>query len=163
MTIEETFSCTCEICGTTFIDSASYAWCCEKCKAIRDRKMTQKQYVNWLEAMRDRIEAGLELSYYDDNTIGNKSLFCSWGMCNNKAEVWPEELHQIPGHTIPGYQGGIRHIDRDRKTQHCPFDARVAKTGGCFWRCVIFQHKVITKEQGLAYYDLLLNHLKGGN
>jgi len=120
-----------------------------------------------LKRFKNKIESGVPLSYFDDNTIGNKDMGCTWGLCNDTVEDWPD----IEDHTFP-----LSFADNERSSalHHghltCPFDHpwpqdhkrkhSNVKGNGCFHRCLIFQRREqMTRERALQLYDERLSEL----
>jgi hypothetical protein len=110
---------------------------------INDAVMSSELFLAALKRMKQRIEAGLPLEFYDDTTPGAKNTYCSWGMCSDDPEQWPYVMY----HTWPLQfleAGRIAPIDF-QEDQWCPFDDDEKcgefgdASGGCFYRCRIFQ------------------------
>ena len=117
------------------------------------RKLPHDRYVAVLHRLRDAIANGRPLDAYDDTTPGCKSTSCSWGLCHDSAETWPD----AQDHTFPvdfERYGRISHLSAPGK---CPLDKRKDVGGsGCFWTCRVFQGKVgngLTQKKALALYD----------
>lgn len=126
--------------------------------------MPQDRYIAALERQRARIADGLELVCFDDDTPGQKSTHCSWGLCSQDKEAWPEpDDHLFPddykrdGRVAPRYM---------TQGQQCPFDTDRDPRGyvrtpgephGCFYRCRFFQSRTLgprpTRERALQLYD----------
>ncbi len=118
---------------------------------INDELMSDELYLTALKRMKERIEAGLPLVFWDDTEIGSKDTHCSWGLCSNDAEQWPDLLY----HTFPLEVGRIAPITK-QPHQFCPFDSQECGKfqdagSGCFWRCSIFQ-KGFRPSAGNAIY-----------
>ena len=109
---------------------------------INDELMPNDLYLAALKRMKERIETGLPLVFWDSTEIGDKDTHCSWGLCSNDVEQWPDVLY----HTWP-----LRFLETGRIApitkqphQFCPFDSQECNEfqgagSGCFWRCTIFQ------------------------
>lgn len=117
------------------------------------RKLPQDRYVAVLKRVREAVANGRPLEACDDTTPGNKSTSCSWGLCHDSAETWPD----AQDHTFPvdfEKSGRISALSAPGK---CPLDKRDDIGGsGCFWSCRVFQGKRgsrLTREQVLALYD----------
>jgi len=52
--------------------------------------LSQGRYIKAMERQKARIEKGIKLTFYDDNTSGYKSTECSWGLCSDDKEAWPD-------------------------------------------------------------------------
>lgn len=126
--------------------------------------MPHARYVALLERQRARIEAGLALDYYDDTTPGAKETDCSWGLCSNDKEAWPDpEDHLWPDQFIEEGRVAPRYMTQG---QLCPFDTDKTPRGhvrdlgdpsGCFYRCRFFQAKTLgpapSRKRALELYD----------
>jgi hypothetical protein len=125
----------------------------------RDINMTNAHHLQSLKNQRERIAKGEKLWWDDDTTIGNKHTECSWGLCSESKDVYPDkEMHLWPdqfeehGRVAPRYRKG---------DQKCPFDRRKPEEvtmNGCFWTCRVFKWKRkkeprITQEIALQLYD----------
>ena len=112
--------------------------------------MGEGRWQDSLRRMRERISKGLELSYYDDTTIGCKSTEASWGMCTRSLDQWPDENDHI-------YPEDFKERGRSaprRSPGACP----MRKNGedsrwGCFYQCRIFQGPKPDRETALKLYD----------
>jgi len=96
-----------------------------------------------LRRMRERIAAGLELDAWDCTAIGNKDTHCSWGMCSNDIEQWPDK----DDHAWP-----VQFEERQRVAPRtppggCPLDTRTGtpeeSRWGCFYHCRVFRYREI--------------------
>jgi hypothetical protein len=122
--------------------------------------MPQDRYVAALERQRERIDAGLHFEMWDDETIGNKSTECSWGMCCEQPSLWPEpEDHIWPESFIRQGRVAPRRL---ADGQFCPFDRREKPKPdlenspmGCFRRCMFFRPttKRPDRARALQLYD----------
>lgn len=117
------------------------------------RKLPQDRYVAALKRLRDAIAAGRPLDAYDDTTPGCKSTSCSWGLCHDSAETWPD----AQDHTFPVDFERYGRISTLGAPGKCPLDKREDIGGsGCFWTCRVFQGKGgdgLTQKKALALYD----------
>jgi len=116
-------------------------------------KLPHDRYVAALQRLRDAIADGRPLDAYDDTTPGDKSTSCSWGLCHDSADTWPD----AQDHIFPvdfERRGRISHLEAPGL---CPMDTRKEKTGnGCFWSCRVFKAKngtQVTKEQAIKLFD----------
>lgn len=152
MTNSTKYEYTCRRCKTAQVDeSGQIRAICHDCVRIGTRRLTDEQYIQWLELQAARIDGGLPLIFWDDETEGAKELYCSWGMCNDDAAAWPRaDTWQHPRHTRPTRPAGKKTVEHVRGTpaHWCPFDrAGFPDTtiqegradSGCFQRCAIFQ------------------------
>ena len=110
--------------------------------------------------IRDAIAAGRPLNFYDDTTPGNKSMSCSWGLCHDSAETWPD----AQDHVFPKDFEKRRRITPLESRQLCPMDTRSeAAFNGCFYTCRVFQatrkSPPPTRAEALALYDEAISKL----
>lgn len=138
---------------------------CDRCLlAWKERsKMKDHEFLAALRRMRDRIADGIELVAVDSEEIGNKYTHCSWGMCSEDREQWPDRELHIFKEDFDSY-GRISTKNR-LPWQPCPFDKRkreLVRDGniysldsGCFWTCMIFQGATgaVSVELALTLYD----------
>lgn len=117
------------------------------------RELPPDRYLAVLTRLRDAILAGRPLDSDDDTTPGNKSTSCSWGLCHESAETWPD----AQDHTFPvdfEQRGRISHLHAPGP---CPMDARtVADGNGCFWTCRVFKARKygkLTRAEALGLYE----------
>lgn len=117
-----------------------------------------ERYQLALRRFREKIERGDVLYSYDDDTPGDKSMGCSWGLCSEAVADWPD----AQDHTFP-----LDFIKRGRVStlptkQPCPLDRRTDEQlklnqSGCFYTCRVFNPKKgdepMTKELALRLYD----------
>lgn len=142
----------CLRCQTTQADvSGQIRAICPDCVQIGSRRLTDEQYIQWLELQASRIDGGLPLIFWDDTTGGAKELYCSWGMCNDDLNAWPwADTWQHPRYTRPTGPVGKKTVEHVRRApaHWCPFDRAgfpdaLVQEGradsGCFRRCTIFQ------------------------
>lgn len=132
---------------------------CNDC-AQRSNKMSDERHLAALERILEQIKGGLKLFFYDDTTIGDKSTHCSWGLCSENKEQWPD----VEDHLWP-YQfekeGRVAPLYRENH-QHCPFDAIQNDDfrSGCFYSCMIFQHNLRERGQAIIRYQQIINLFK---
>lgn len=140
------YSYTCKRCGVPHTSEQVWA-ICPDCVKIGGRRLTDEQYVEWLKLARSRIDGGLPLVFWDDETEGAKETYCSWGMCNSDLNAWPwQDTWKHPRCTKPTGPVGKKQVDHIRRLPHqwCPFDRGAENNEGqadmgCFYRCSIFQ------------------------
>lgn len=119
--------------------------------------LPQERYVAALERQRSRIEAGLELAGDDDTTPGCKSTECTWGLCSDEIEAWPDAKDHLWPDDFIKYSR-VAPLYRE-KNQLCPLDRRPAGNtdmNGCFYTCMFFKPKKgesLAKEHVLKLYD----------
>lgn len=122
------------------------------------RRLPAERYLLALERMRQRIAGGLPLMAEDSTTIGNKYTDCSWGLCSDDREQWPDaEDHIWPQQ----FEREGRVAPLDIPHVGCPMDRREPSTkdmNGCFYTCRIFSPERgvprPTREQALELYDI---------
>ena len=109
-----------------------------------DIKMTDQGYLDALIRLKTLIESGLPLDYEDSDTIGFKHTWCTWGLCSEVKEMWPEpEMHLWPDQFIS--RGRVAPLYRQRH-HLCPLDIRAKGTGnGCFYTCMVFNSRTCGK------------------
>jgi len=130
--------------------------------------LPKERYLAALERIRGLILKGVELRHVDDTTPGDKSTTCTWGLCSEAKEAWPDaQDHLFPkdfeehGRIAPKYL---------RSGWLCPVDSRDPKAAkkdlnGCFHTCRIFQ----AKDYGngklprigtvIDWYDIRINQM----
>jgi len=150
----------CIICNTSN-NSDRIRAVCENCINIGQRKMTGEQYFRWLFFNKNRIENNLSLVFWDDNTVGNKDMYCSWGMCSNDVASYPDvDYWKHLGLTKIYDKTRIDIIDK-KKHHVCPFDSRLGTSenmdNGCFYTCKIFNNKIKTKDEAIELFDKAIN------
>jgi hypothetical protein len=109
-----------------------------------------------LRRMRDRIEGGLKLKAWDCDVIGSKDTHCSWGMCSNDVEQWPDK----DDHTFPDDFEERKRVSPRDAPGGCPLDERTLTPDedpmSCFYTCLVFTRKRISKrdrDQALRRYN----------
>lgn len=129
-------------------------------------EMGEGRWQDALRRMRARIAEGNPFEADDCTAPGQKDTFCTWGMCSNEREQWPDKddhiwpvLFEREGRVAPR---------RTPEDGTCPFDKRGEverqRSGyryGCFFHCMIFkgregvylQESPITREGALACFD----------
>ena len=127
------------------------------------KTLPKARYKLVLERIRNAIAKGRSLQAYGDCTPGCKSTSCSWGLCHESAETWPDAEDHIFPVDFQKYKR-ISHL-RLANAHKCPLDLREEKTmSGCFWTCRVFSAKKgqprLQKEEALALYDAALAKLK---
>lgn len=125
------------------------------------RELPTERYKLVLKRIRNAIAAGRALDVYDDTTPGDKSTSCSWGLCHESKETWPDAEDHIFPVDFEKY-GRISHL-RLGNERRCPLDSREEATAnGCFWTCRVFQAargELPSKDQVLALYDAVLKRV----
>lgn len=130
--------------------------------------LPSKRYEVVLLRQKAKIENGLKLEYYDDDSIGNKSTEVSWGLCSEAA--WPDaEDHLWPDKFLAN--GRVAPLYRTPE-QMCPLDARLEKdqvgSTGCFYTCRIFKARrgavgklpMPDNKEAIRLYDVAIERLK---
>lgn len=109
------------------------------------------EYIATLKRLRDLIAAGRKLDYDDDTTIGAKHMYCTWGLCDDTKDVWPDPQF----YTWPDQPDRVAPMHR-QNNHTCPFRIAPPSANGCFWSCRIFKSRkqdLPTREQALALYN----------
>lgn len=127
--------------------------------------LPQDRYVAALERQLKRITDGLELKYFDDTTPGQKATACTWGLCSDEKEAWPDAKdHLWPHEFLNRGRVAPKYL---KSGQKCPLDTRELgdpNPNGCFYTCHIFQAKMLggrpTREQTITLYTSRLKELK---
>ena len=166
---------TCNICKTEYLDSEEFRVVCPSCVALAMRKMTDDQYHQWLILNRSRIWHGLPLIAWDDNTIGDKDTYASWGMCSDDIAAFSDPETWAYGEmTKPHHWDKTRLRTISRGPDHyCPFDRRMVESHqrgfsqsgadfGCFYSCRIFGRQITKndKDNAIAWFDVAIAALK---
>lgn len=107
----------------------------------------------------------LSLIAEDSDATGNKYTRCTWGMCDESGDLWPDpDDHIWPDMFVN--EGRIA----PRNHGACPMDTRqkevmergevLGNSGGCFYHCRIFQrkHKTPSRDEAIALYDEMIEH-----
>ena len=120
--------------------------------------LSDEAYLRALERIKKSIENDTILETDDSDIIGDKHTHCTWGLCSNLKEHWPDPNDYLwpdqPNRIAPKYRN---------KKQYCPLDAEKGKgkQGGCFWTCQIFKFKnKLRKETVLKYYEEAIIRIK---
>lgn len=122
-------------------------------------RMGEGRFQDALRRMRKRISEGLPLEWEDSTDIGNKYTSCTWGMCSEQKEQWPDkDDHTWPDEFIKSGRIAPRSM---KKGQHCPLNDRSKQKdgNGCFYSCKIFgsKNKDLSRERALELYDLAIS------
>ena len=126
-------------------------------------RLSNDSYKKVLVRLRDRIANGLELNAKDSTDSGNKYTECTWGLCSDEKQTWPDakehlwpDLFLKDGRVAPRYR---------TTEQLCPMDTRepggdeFAMLQGCFYTCKVFsrgKNPLPTREQTIKFYDYRL-------
>lgn len=127
----------------------------------KDLYLSDQRYILALKRIKALILDGEELVTLNSDTIGNKYLHCSWGLCSINLETWPDpEDHLWPNEFVKFK----RIAPKYRKPSHmCPMDKRKESDGnGCFYTCSIFQSKSSkrpTREETVTRYNNMINSI----
>lgn len=131
------------------------------------RKLPLDHYILALKRIRDLVPSR-PLFAADCTASGAKSTECTWGLCSEEKEAWPDaEDHIWPlefekaGRVAPLY----------RKGEHrCPLDRRNGEqsmTNGCFHTCRVFKPKkgdpALTREFVIRLYNDVIKEFDHGN
>jgi len=117
--------------------------------------MTKNDYAKVLRILRKKIDTGLSLSCVDSDTIGNKYTECSWGICMETPDNYPDESMRIRPELMAHNRVASKFPPEGF---NCPLDKHPEDRWGCFYRCRAFQGG-INREQALALYDETLKQL----
>ncbi len=126
-------------------------------------ELPEHRYLAVLKRIRDSIASGRQLSAFDDTSPGNKSMGCSWGLCDETKATWPDaEDHTFP---VDFQKHGRCSPLETADNNPCPMDMRESSDGnGCFYSCRVFKnrrkkHLIPTREQALELYDKAIEKL----
>ena len=118
-------------------------------------KLPQHRYVEALKRQKARIVAdAVPLTGVDDDSPGSKSTECSWGLCSDDKEAWPDAQDHLWPDEFERY-GRVAPLYR-KPQQLCPMDTREKgnkDSNGCYWTCRFFNGEQLTKEVVVALYD----------
>lgn len=94
-------------------------------KTYKKITLSDDRYLEALKRIRNLIASGFEFKKDYSNEIGNKYTYCTWGLCSNCKESWPDaEDHLWPDQFIE--RGRVAPLYFE-EYQICPFDMRNAK------------------------------------
>jgi len=139
----------------------------------RKLDLTDKQFVELLKRQLKRIADGVKLDHVDSNQTGSKFTHCSWGLCSEDMETWPDPetwLFEPFRNYAYNEDGELVDVPRPKYRgdhQFCPFDRkdnRSAQDGsfGCFYRCRIFRpkgEKRPNRERAIELYQIRLREV----
>lgn len=104
---------------------------------------TIEEYLALLKAKRELISQGLPYDFFDDNTPGNKSLTCSWGLSQRDTQEAKVSIYSA----FP-----------------CPLRRDDNKPSGCFYSCKVYKRKAnepkLTREYVLELYDKRIKEIE---
>lgn len=112
---------------------------------IAKTDMPDDRYLAALKRFRTQIAEGLELEYLDSTAMGDKDTNCSWGLCSDRKESWPDATDHV---WLDGFiERGRVAPRRLQRWQLCPMDSEADEQGrkapksplGCHARCRIFK------------------------
>jgi hypothetical protein len=124
--------------------------------------LPEERYLAALQRVRDAIAAGRPLQFYDDTTPGDKSTSCSWGLCHDSKDTWPD----AQDHLFPSDFENNGRISPLPSPDPCPMDTRGygPYTYGCFYSCRVFQatrkNPRPTHDEALALYEAAIKKHK---
>jgi len=114
--------------------------------------------------MKARIQSQKTLDGYDCNHTGSKNTECTWGACDQSAEMWPDSEDHIWPHWHKT-QNRIAPLGPPQ-SHWCPLDRRAGETfnpedmnhlQGCFGSCRFFNPQAgepeLTQEYVLSQYE----------
>lgn len=127
--------------------------------------LPKERYIAALERIKKLIVKGEKLVAVDDTTPGDKSTTCSWGLCSEAKQAWPDaEDHLWPDQFLKYGRVAPKYL---RNGHPCPIDARTPAEhkkdlNGCFHTCRVFRAKGKRPdaETVIEWYDMALNKLK---
>lgn len=118
--------------------------------------LPQDRYIAALHRQLSRIQTGLKLAAEDSTAPGNKYTECSWGLCSDETQAWPDaQDHLWPDQFLS--RGRVAPLYR-QKEQKCPIDTRSLydlNPNGCFYTCRIFsrgKNPLPSAEQVVVLY-----------
>ena len=87
----------------------------------------------------------------DDDTPGNKSTTCNWGLCTESRKVYDQESDSLfEKRFAPKY-----HLQCPMDKQKAnPKEAHQVEASGCFYRCRIFKDGVRSRDKLLPLVEL---------
>lgn len=112
----------------------------------------------WQDALRRKAQAiadGIDLHAEDSTATGEKYTICSWGMCDESAEQWPDR----DDHTWPDSFDEHQRVAPRSAPGGCPMDRRTGTADesrwGCFYHCRIFSKELKRddRKRVLELYD----------
>lgn len=119
--------------------------------------LPQDRYRAALKRQQYRIAYGVKLDASDCTATGMKSTECSWGLCSDEREAWPDAQDHLWPDQFRS-RGRVAPLYRE-KNQKCPLDRRALddpNPNGCFYTCMVFNplkgEKRPTKEQVVELY-----------
>lgn len=128
--------------------------------------LSKPRYVEALKRVKNLIVKGVTLHACDDTTPGDKSTTCSWGLCSEAKDAWPDAVDHLWPLEF------LRHNRRAPKYLQdghiCPIDSRDPATAkkdmnGCFHTCRVFkasrQNPTPSRETVIGWYDLRISEL----
>jgi len=127
--------------------------------------LPKDRYILALTRLAVAIGTGRPLQAFDDTTPGNKSMGCSWGLCDDHSRTWPD----AQDHTFPLSFVRDGRISTLASKFPCPMDRRTPAQrdlNGCFYSCRVFQankkEPAPTRDEALKLYnDMITNAQKG--
>jgi hypothetical protein len=114
--------------------------------------LTNEQYINAMKRIRNLISDGKELIAIDDNTIGSKCTTCTWGLCSEEPDAWPDREDML----FPEQHPQRISVKYTETNQRCPIDERDLLNrdmNGCFFTCRIFKGKNLSRKEVIKLYD----------
>ena len=130
------------------------------------KKMSDDRHSMALVRLRTRIADNLKLDHWDSVEVGSKDTHCSWGLCSNDKEQWPN----AGDHIFPiSFTGTGRIAPRDSDGHMCPMQHTEASTipglqaMGCFHKCRVFtplkRAPIPTRAETLALFDKKISEM----
>lgn len=144
--------------------------------------MTDAQYLDQLQRMREKISSGEVLVLVNSDETGEQFTHCSWGLCTGDMDFWQEDelLHPEAPPKSTGHfeaQAGEFSLDVEmwfvtpkhrQHTHFCPFDrgsdGSASSAWGCFDRCKVFHpgknaSLVLPREEAINTFDVCISNL----
>jgi hypothetical protein len=145
----------CAYCGKDFTRYDSVF--CEEHDPYDSRpfELTIEQNIQVLKNLRKFILEN-DPECYNSDVVGDNCNECSWGMCNERKEVWDKpEYHSWPYE----FETKDRIAPLDNPIR-CHFDKGDPNdpewTHGCFYRCIAFMKGVPSREETIAMIDRII-------
>lgn len=123
--------------------------------SAKDLYLTDEQYLERLQLVRQAVLQHKQYWVYDNDSIGNKFTTSNVGLCND--ELATREMAMFP----ELYDQGRRSPKYNRPPHLCPFDLRFeelkddfsdTRRSGCFYTCGLRKHRY-SQEEALHLVD----------
>ena len=121
----------------------------------RPDKLTIEQNIQVLKNLRKYILEH-DVECWNSDIVGDKGNECTWGMCNNRKEVWDKPEYHIWPYEFTE-NGRIAPIDNKIR---CHFDNGDPNDPewlhGCFYRCIAYMRGVPSREETISMIDKII-------